>query len=112
MRGRRVTAGERRPSQQPRRKRVADPTSAARFLPYGAGSSLRSIQSTSRARGLGQADQIEELGTVAEQILASGRSGQRNHFIVAEGLEIRVASQQLPERGDCNREAHLRGGLV
>ena len=64
------------------------------------------------AGGLGQPDQVEKLGTVAEGVLAPGRGGERDHLVVAKALEIGLASEELPECRDRNREAHLGRGLI
>ena len=55
-----------------------------------------------RPRGLGEAGEVDELGTVTERVVAPGGLRQRDHVVVAEVLDVGRAAQQLPEA--CDRD--------
>src|SRR5439155_6140377 len=49
---------------------------------------------------LGEADQIDEFGTIAEAVGSLRTLCQRDHIIIGIGPRILPAAQQLPEGGD------------
>ena len=61
----------------------------------------------SRPRGFGQPHQVQELGAVAERIIAARALRQRQNVVVTITLRVRRALDQLAERRDGNRETLL-----
>src|SRR5437867_10847768 len=49
---------------------------------------------------LGETDQVDEFGAIAEAIGSLRTLRQRDHIIIGIGLRILPAAQQLPEGGD------------
>src|SRR5262245_58072555 len=63
--------------------------------PHARGGSLRSS-------GFRQPRQADKLGTIPERVIAPRDCRQRNHIIVAEGLQMRLTAQKLREA--CDRD--------
>ena len=57
--------------------------------------------------GLGHADQADELGRVAEQIVALRGPGRGDDIVVALGSGVAPAARELPESGDGSGKADI-----
>jgi hypothetical protein len=57
------------------------------------------------ARGLGGPHHLQELGAIAERVVAAGAAGKPEHVVVAELPGMAAATEDLAERGDTGGEA-------
>ena len=65
-----------------------------------------------RARGLGGAHQLQELGAVAERIVAARGCSDVQDVVVGERADVAAAAQQLAEGGNAGGEARLERRLL
>ena len=63
--------------------------------------------SSLRSSGFRQPRQADKLGTIPERVIAPRDCRQRNHLIVAEGLQMRLTAQKLREA--CNGVDNAEG---